>query len=245
MRRRGFLLAAGTASFGGAAWHSSRGPRETLEVRAWFTEGAAAHERLGERVSGYLREALAPACESVEFSLGGVLDVGAEHGRTLLARRWPRLVVEGALGVGPVEPATDVNLLVTDGDPRVRPAGYGLSNVAAITGARHLAGAPRREAVDGPVPYSTGGVVAQLLLHETGHALGLSHDHGTVTVDGDVAVASPMVGGYAWSDGREAGSAANACGRSLAGDAADRRLGLTYGACARDALRSYRGGVLP
>lgn len=238
------MLAAGTGSLG-VGWYASRSRRETLDVRVWFSERAATHDGLEERVAGYLEPALADAYGSVALEFGGSVDVSAERGAKLMRLEWPGLVALGFAGLGPVEPARDVNLLVTDGDPRKTPAGYGMSNVATVTGARYLARAPPREAIDDVADYSIPLAVAQLLLHETGHALGLDHADGSATVEDGAIVASPMVSGYAWADADGDHEGASACAAPSCDRARERRLELGYTSSERAALRSYRGGVLP
>lgn len=243
VRRREFLLGAGTASTAGLAWYAGRNPREAIEIRLWVSDSAAAHSDVVGRAAGYLRAALDPVFTRVRISSGGTIDVGAEQGRTVMTIEWPMLVAQGVAGVGPVTPARDVNLLITDGDPTSRPAGYGLSHVACITGARFLASSAPREETTEVVSYTTEHAVTQLLLHETGHALGLSHNDGRIVTTDDAVIASPMIGGYAWSADRQANG--SGCGTTTEEPGGDRRLRLRYSPCARKKLDGYRGEGLP
>lgn len=223
-----------------------RSPGPDFDVAVWFSEAAADHADLEDRVVGLLEPALAePAPGATVGVRSRPVPLEEEQGRRLVTETWPRLVVAGFLGRGPVRPVGAVNVLVTDGDPSSDPAGYGMWRVAAVTGARYLARLPPTIRETAVSDYSTSAAVAQLLLHECGHALGLAHDHGEVTVEGDAVTASPMVGSYAWADEdvarRQVGSGQNACGDALSsGNERQRRLALRYSDCAR---RAVHGGT--
>lgn len=94
-----------------------------------------------------------------------------------MSRTWPHMVLRGAIRGGIVDGLADVNLLVTDGDPSVEPAGYGMRSIAAITGARYLAAMSQVDSTPYDVDYSPPAAIAQLLLHDCGHAVGLEHRH--------------------------------------------------------------------
>lgn len=247
MKRRAFLGGLGAALSVGALGREFGDVGDELVVRVWFSEAAAEHEALGPRVRGYLRAALAPAFGSVRVELAEpTVGLPSEGGRGVLARRWPRLVAEGAARVRDIDPVTGVNLLVTDGDPTNQPAGYARPRVAASTGAEQVAGMPPVAELPRAVPYSVETAATQLLLHESGHALGVGHDHGDARVRNGAVVASPMVGSYLWASEdvrrNHLDDDGTACGQAVpvAPVGTDRRLGLRYSDCALDALRSAR-----
>ena len=230
---------ASVGAFGRGVFAADDAPR----IRVWLSDRAAEYDDLGSRVSGYLESALAPVEDDVRVAMAEeTVTLPAEDGRQILARHWPRRVVEGAVG-GDVDPTTGVNLLVTDGDPTEQPAGYGHRHVAAATGARHIAGMDPAAETPDDIRYSVAGVATQLLLHECGHALGLTHAHGSATVTDERVVASPMVGSYLWrpAEVRERYlDETNACGDPLPPPTVEgeRRLGLQYSPCALGALPS-------
>ena len=242
MNRRELLASAGTVLSLGALGRTAGRPTDTLVVRVWRSEQAAAYDGVRSTVREYLTAALDPVVGGVEVQFAErTVSLPREGGRAVLANLWPRIVLAGVTGVRDVDPVDGVNLLVTDGDPTVQPAGYGRPTVAAVTGAAKLADAPPAAETSGVVPYSVTNAVVQLVLHECGHALGLSHDHGSASVDGERVVASPMVGSYLWESGRSdhLDSSGNQCGESYPDpdDGERRSLGLRYGPCARSALR--------
>ena len=243
MNRRAFLAGCGAVASVGAFGRGVFAVEDSLRIRVWLSDRAAEYDDLGSRVSGYLKSALAPVEDDVRVAMAEeTVTLPAEDGRQILARHWPRRVIEGAVG-GEVDPTTGVNLLVTDGDPTEQPAGYGHRHVAAATGARYIAGIDPAAETPDDIRYSVAGVATQLLLHECGHALGLTHAHGSATVTDERVVASPMVGSYLWrpAEVRERYlDDTNACGDPLPPPTVEgeRRLGLRYSPCALGALPS-------
>lgn len=251
VKRRTFLGSLGlVGSIGVEA--AARSKRATpLRVVVWFSERATRYDGLRTRITGYLERALAPTNVGVRVSFGDrPIPLDEEQGADLMAVEWPRRVLTGTLGLGSIGVTGDVTLLITDGDPSSRPAGYGMSAVAAMTGARLLAKMPPPDETPTVVPPTGPAVITQLLLHECGHALGLGHRHGTVTVSGDEVIASPMVGAYAWAHEdvrrRQLGRGTNVCGRPYpVPGSRNRRLRLEYGPCSFGVIRGYRDGPLP
>lgn len=215
---------------------------DPLSVTVWFTEAALSHAGVETRAIGYLRRALETAVGDVDVDRGArSISPPSEEGTRLMTRWWPATVARGVAGRGPVDDVGDVSLLVTDGDPRRRPAGYGLPGVGTVSGARLLSQMLPVDADGTVVDPTPSAVVTQLLLHECGHALGLRHRHGTVTraESGEAVVASPMVGRYAWTRPDEDVGDADRCGHAYpATDGGRRQLALTYGSCATAALRA-------
>lgn len=248
MNRRTFLGSLSVVGSIGVVARGRSDPAASLGVTVWFSERAARYGGLRSRVEGYLGGALESAGVEVAVTFADrsvALDV--EQGARLMTVEWPRRVLEGRLGLGSIDPSGDVNLLITDGDPSSRPAGYGMEAVAAMTGARLLADMSSPDETPVVVRPTGPALVTQLLLHECGHALGLGHGHGSVTDEGDALVASPMVGAYAWAADdvrrRQLGRETNACGSPLLVPRSRRhRLKLEYGPCASRALREH-GGV--
>ncbi|MFD1513664.1 hypothetical protein [Halomarina rubra] len=249
MRRREFLLGGGVVGTLGAVGVVTTLVGE-LEVRWWATPRAAQYEALRERVTGYLERGLDGLALSVDVSHGGVVSVPTENAHRLVADgAWPRRLLTGGVG-GTVDPATDVNLLVTDSSMRRSPTGAGIPYVAAVGGARHVARAPPATDVEDVVPDRFTFRTIQILVHECGHALGLRHDHGTIRDDGAVAVVSPMVSGYAWADGplrrEQFDFDRNRCGRpypSVRGR--EPRLRLGFDDCERHGVTRFRRPGLP
>lgn len=90
----------------------------------------------------------------------------------------------------------------------------------------------------------------QLLLHELGHALGLRHRDGTITIDGERAVVSPMVSGYAWESPAvrrdQFDFDANACGSDYPSvDGKEPWLSLRYRSCERVRIQQNRYWLVP
>lgn len=201
MNRRGFLKAT-AATFLGFGTHTvSRKPDE-LPVSIWFSEAASEYSTLPERVSEYIETALAGTDIPTDVTVvDEPVSLPAESGARVLSRTWPRLVMQGRTGLGDLRPVDGVNLLVTDGDPRTTPSGYGYPGVAATTGAQYMDRMTPVDETPPVVPYSLPSVTTQLMLHEVGHAIGLDHEHGTVFHDGDgVATTTPMLSSYAWKN---------------------------------------------
>ena len=251
MNRRQFLAATGLVGSLGLAGSGRGSEQRSLSAVVWFSERAARHDGVESRATGYLGAALGAVRDDVDVHVGDrPISLETEGGAGLMQVGWPKMVLSGVAGQGPIDRTGDLNLLITDGDPGGWPAGYGMRGIAAVGGARLLAAMPPPEETPPVVPYSAPAVIAQLVLHECGHALGLEHAHGSVTHDGAAAVVSPMVGGYAWADEdvrrRHLPDDGNACGEPI-GSVVNRRrlLGLEYGPCATGALERYRPGVLP
>lgn len=248
--RRRFLSAAVAGGLG-VAGYLKRPNERTLNVRVWTSRAAAEYDGLPDRLLGYLRRALADAHGAVELSYGGTVDVATEHAYdVVLSGDWPRRVVAGAAGVGHTDAVDDVNLLVTDGDIRETPSAAGAANVGAAGGARHLAEMPPPSAAPRTMPVSLPALATQVLVHECGHALGLRHTHGAVYDRAAGTVVTPMVSAYAWApaDVRDhyLGTHANTCGREFEPVSRRRaRMSLVFSECARQRIRSYRGGPIP
>lgn len=205
---------------------------------------------LRRRVEGYLEDGFEDAALAVDVSYGGVTSFPTEDAHRLVTEgAWPRRLPAGVTDDRDA-PVDDVNLLVTDGSMRRAPTGAGIPYVAAVGGARHIAGAPPPGDVERVVPDRPPARTVQILLHECGHALGLRHDHGTIRESEAAAVVSPMVSGYAWASGpvrrREFDFESNRCGRpypSVAGR--EPRLRLRFDDCERRGLYRYRPPDLP
>jgi hypothetical protein len=257
VRRRLVLgAAASTLSIGtvGTLGYATRPPSDRLEVRVWLSEGAARYDAVERRVLEYLDALLGYSYWDLDLSSGGTVSVSTEDGAGVTTSgEWPMLVAGGLLGTGQIEPVSDVNLLVTDGQMTEAPTGFALPNVASVGGARYLDSLPAFETLDAVRNVESIHTVVenerptrtiQILLHELGHALGLEHDHGVAFRDGDAVVATPMLSSYAWDP--EYDDDRSRCG-TIYPETADReqRLSLTFSGCAQRGLASYSGGLIP
>jgi hypothetical protein len=238
VKRRTFLAAAGAVGIGALGY--GRGSGGPLVVRIWFSERAASYDGLQPRVEEYVGRALADAVGPVEVTFGESVAVSSEDAyRLVTSAEWPRLLLERLLqGDGPVR---GVNLLVTDGDMRTAPTGAGFRHLAAVGGAQTLADLPPADRIPSIVDRSEQMRIAQVLLHEIGHALGLSHDHGAIEVTDDGPVVTPMVSSYAWAPEAVRRSQfdyeSNACGAPYPIVTPENaRLSLRYSECARREL---------
>lgn len=253
MNRRAFLGAVGSLASVGTLAYSTRDPVDTLEVRVWLSERAASYGGVGDRVVDYLERLLDLAYWSLDVSIGGVVSVAIEDGARVTTRgEWPAAVASGAVGRRNVDPADDINLLVTDGQMKRAPTGYGIPHVASVGGARHIAALePYDELVaSGPpdhvarklVPLRTETRTMQVLLHEIGHALGLDHGHGVAFRYGDAVVATPMLSTYAFTSDYDADR--SRCGVPYPdSDGLARKLSFAFSRCAKRELERYSGGL--
>ena len=245
MKRRRLLAGLGGCSIP-VLLYANRPPRQAIEVRYWLSTHAAAYD-VYERIEEYLEAALDPVYDEVDLSFGGAVPVENEHGHGVtMSGEWPRLLLAGYGGAGDVEPAADVNLLVTDGPMRAAPTGVAISNIASVGGGRYLERIPPRDDVD-VEPYETSLRVMQVVIHEVGHVLGLKHEHGSITEVEDGTVASPMVSSYAWmSETPHFDDRRSACGERYPRERDGARyLSFDFSDCAQTVLRKYRGRLRP
>ena len=239
MNRRSFLKACVHAGSLGALSRRLRPDDGSFDVRIWVTEAAAEHD-VGARAKEYVELAFGTVRDDLSVTLGGTVDVRREHGyRVMRDGEWPGLLAEGATGGSDVEPVDDVNVLLTDGPMHTSPTGVGAAHVAAVGGARYIAEMPPVADTAPVVPYTEPARVTQVLLHECGHAIGLSHDDGSVYTRGDAAIATPMISSYAWSEGYD--PADGACGTVGDVDAERRLLSFLFSGCAAEAVGAYDG----
>lgn len=248
MKRRAALGTIGSLLSLGVLGYATRDPTETLEVRFWLSERAATYPGVVDRITEYLAFALDLEYWSLELSYGGVLSVGIEDGAKITTSgEWPARVATGMLGHGRLEPVSDVNLLVTDGQMRTAPTGYGMPHIASVGGARYLSRIDPLETVTRSpreVPYTTPNRAMQVLIHEAGHALGLAHDHGLAHRRSDTDVATPMLSTYAWD--AEYDDDRSRCGAMYPADEpVARKLSFSFSQCARRELEAYGGGFTP
>ncbi|ELY48882.1 zinc metalloprotease [Natronolimnohabitans innermongolicus] len=253
MNRRVFLGSLGSLASVGTLAYATREPVDTVEVRVWLSEGAAQYDGVADRIREYLERFLDFEFWSLELSFGEPVSTSTEDGaRVTSSGEWPVALAAGAVGRRDIDPVSDVNLLVTDGQMREAPTGYGLPHVASVGGARYIA---ELESVDElydlsevdtdrrVVPNDRRIRTMQILIHEIGHALGLQHEHGVSFRDGDAIVATPMLSSYAWSSNYDGDH--SHCGASYPdpGDHA-RKLSFEFSTCARRELAEYNGGLL-
>lgn len=244
MNRRTVLGAVGTLVSLPAIGYTTRRDGTTVSVRFWRTPRAARYDGVERRLFELLTRSLDLPHWTLDVSSGGVVDVETDRAATAVTEgRWPRAILRGAAGVGEVDPVWDVNLLVTDGTLEVAPTGYGVPHAAAIGGASKLAQLEPIGSIDEPVPVSDGTFAAQVVLHEVGHALGLSHADGRHYTDGEASVVTPMLSAYGWqSGGRSKLGRCNAADDEVdVTDPTRRRLDLQFSSCARRKLREYDG----
>jgi hypothetical protein len=246
VKRRTVLSGVSAVLSLGLADRTTRSPAAPLTVRIWQTEGAANQPTSRERAAGYVRAALTATGQEVDLSFGDEPLQFEASDRHVEREAWPKRVLAGVADGSSVEPVRDVNLLLTDGAVSRPTAGYAYDHVAAVPGARFLRELPPAEASPPVVDYSPPTAVAQLLVHEVGHALGLAHHPGSITADDETVTVSPMVGGYAWAPEtvRSDQLPAGICrGESVKVQDRRRRLSMRFAPCAERAIQSYRGGL--
>lgn len=254
MNRRAFLGAVGSVASLGTLAYATRAGGETLEVRVWFSNRAADYDNVPDRIREYLGRILNLGFWTVELSIGGTVPVSTEDGAQVTRRgEWPLAVAAGAIGARNLEPAADVNLLVTDGEMTHAPTGYGLPRVASVGGARYIddlepfdelfGGDSGSEAEPDPrriAPMTDATRTMQVLVHEVGHTLGLGHEHGVAFRDGDAVVATPMISAYAFDPDHETDR--SRCGIDYPDPTGrERALSFAFSSCARRELAAAAG----
>lgn len=244
MKRRTLLGSVGSIASLGTIGYTSRDAVDSIDVRFWLSDRAAAYDGVAERVTEYLSFAFDLEFWDVDVSYGGVVDVETENGYDVTSNgEWPAKLL-GGYARREVEPVGDVNLLVTDGQMHTTPTGIGYPHVASVGGARHIASLPPIDPDSAVVPYSTPHRVMQVVVHEAGHALGLDHDHGVAYNRDGATVATPMLSAYAWSPDYDGDR--SSCGVAYADvHQANRKLSYSFSGCARRTLREYSGGYTP
>lgn len=250
MKRRVFLGTVGSLASIGTLAYATRDPVDTLEVRVWLSEQAASYASVADRILEYLERILELDFWSLDLSIGGTVEISTENGARVTTRgEWPLTLVSSTISQGDITPAADVNLLVTDGQMKRTPTGYGLPHIASVGGAQHISSlAPFDELLSTPdadadrwiVPNKGPARTIQVLVHEIGHALGLTHEHGVSFRYGDAIVTTPMLSSYAWNDDYDGEQ--SQCGTSYP-DPGDytRKLSLAFATCARRELATYNG----
>lgn len=239
MKRRAFLGAVGSVASLGTLAYTTRRTDDVLAIRIWLSERAGRYGGVGERIREYLAATLAFGDRRLEPTLGGTVSVSTEDAARLTSRgEWPLALAAGRLGRRDIDPVSDVNLLVTDGGMRDAPTGYGIPRVASVGGARYIDRLEPPEALfgdDRTVPATTAARTMHVLLHEVGHALGLTHRHGVAARSGDSIVATPMLSSYAWDPDFD--PAPSRCGGAIpSARGRERRLRFAFSACARREL---------
>lgn len=228
-----------------------RGGPEVIQGKIWLTEGATTYPGVSNRACEYLTRAIEGAGVDLDLSVGSTAVTMPMNDDIRNFRvAWPRKVIEGAVGIGEINPARDINLLISDGRGIGTLAGYGMHNVAAVSGARHIQAMPPASETPAVVDYSVPATLTQLLVHECGHALGLSHHDGSIMSGGSTIAVSPMISGYPWMSATARAGNFDERGRVCSGsvpivEGKNRKLSLQYSECAKAKIRQYRGGYLP